>query len=421
VKVRDYSNMGFLPPPFTCQTTGREPSTFAASWEERSAYPLDKWLRHLLRLSYSTWKSEHFELPRVLYTQLCMTRLLKILFVVSFTLSALAAGAICAGYVYIEKWGNYALTLPAPIEFDFPRGTPLSRLARSLEKKGLVENRHLFRAWAKIHSQYASYQAGRYRFDGAVTPMSIAKKIIAGETYNPVLIQFTIPEGFTLQKIASRLEAHGIADSQEILSLTKNTEFITSLKVPSESLEGYLYPATYPFTVKPSAQEALTAMNRTFWEQLPQGYEQALQAKGLSLHEGVTFASLIELETRIEDEKPLVSEVIWNRLKKPMALAIDASIIYGIENYAGNITRKHLKDKTNPYNTRVHRGLPPTPIGSPSRSSLLAVLTPSSLGNYYYVLNLSNGSRHHFSKTLKEHNRHVQELIRERKRLRSER
>ena len=132
--------------------------------------------------------------------------------------------------------------------------------------------------------------------------------------------------------------------------------------------------------------------------------------KGLALHQAVTFASLIEAETLHDDERSKVSEVIWRRLKDNAPLGIDAALIYGIPDYAGDLKTAHLNDAKNRYNTRIHRGLPPSPIGNPSAKSMAAVLTPSDQGYYYYVL-IPGSDRHHFSRTLKEHNEHVRNLV----------
>ena len=156
-------------------------------------------------------------------------------------------------------------------------------------------------------------------------------------------------------------------------------------------------------------------MVETFWNRLPEDYVAQLESLGLSLHEAVIFASLIEKETAIEDEKPKVAEVIWNRLKRKDALGIDAAVIYGIKDYDGQIRWSHLRDRKNPYNLRIHRGLPPGPIGAVSVSSLQAILEPTSEGYYFYVLKVNSGGRHHFSKTLKEHNLYVQKLVRHQK------
>jgi UPF0755 protein len=180
--------------------------------------------------------------------------------------------------------------------------------------------------------------------------------------------------------------------------------------VPSTNLEGFLYPATYNFTEQPTATSAYTQMAKTFWSHLPKDYEKSVQARGLTLQQAVTFASMIETETLNEDEKALISEVIWRRLKDGVPLGIDASLIYGIPGYGGDLTWADLSNADNPYNTRVHKGLPPTPIGATSLKSLEAVLTPSNFGYYYYVL-IPGTQRHHFSKSLKEHNEHVRILV----------
>ena len=149
-----------------------------------------------------------------------------------------------------------------------------------------------------------------------------------------------------------------------------------------------------------------------FFKRMPAHYLKQLKIIDLTLKEAVIIASLIEKETSIASEKPLIAEVILNRLKKRMPLGIDASVIYGIHNFKGNLTLRHLKDYHNKYNTRIHKGLPPTPICSPSLSSLQAVINPSKKGFYYYVLLPEEKQvSHHFSKTLKEHNRYVVKLL----------
>lgn len=328
------------------------------------------------------------------------------------------AGALAVlGRIFLQRWSETPLALEAEVLVEFPRGTSLTRLSEELQSKGLVTRAEFFLAWARLFSSYKRFQAGNYLFEGEVTPKQIANKIIAGEVYRPIVMEYTIPEGFTFKQVAARLVAKGVGDIAEFEKLNSDKRFLSSLNIPSSSLEGYLYPATYHFFEIPSAEEALREAVNVFWQRLPEGYASEVEAKGITLADAVTFASLIELETSFDDERSLVSEVIWRRLNAGAALAIDASIIYGIPDYAGNLTSKHLRDRRNIYNSRVHRGLPPTPIGSPSVASLKAVLTPSNQGWYYYVLDLETG-RHTFSKTLKEHNRHVKKLVRETRRRR---
>ena len=166
--------------------------------------------------------------------------------------------------------------------------------------------------------------------------------------------RFTIPEGFTYKKITDRLVAGGVGSPEEFAALEKSKTFLTEHKIPSSSVEGYLYPATYPFSKTPTAQQVLSRMIDTFWDNLPPDYVERLSEKDLTLEQAVIFASLIELETAHDDERNMVSEVIWNRLKNNITLGIDASIIYGVADYKGNLRRKHLDDASNPYNTRIH-------------------------------------------------------------------
>ncbi len=332
-------------------------------------------------------------------------------FLFSLILSAALLLAGRYGWQRIERWGTEPIQLSEPKVFNVPRGTSLQALAATLQREGLLTNKELFRVWVRLFADYSRFQAGLYRLEGSVSPQQIADVISRGDIYTPVVLELTIPEGFTLKQIAARLAGNELGTEEEFFALAQNKEFLRSLKIEADSLEGYFYPATYRFSKMPSIEEVIRHAVQTFWKKLPDGYEAAIAELNLTLTEAVTFASLIELETAHEDEKPFVSEVIWNRLNNNEALAIDASIIYGIEDYRGNLTRKHLQDRSNPYNSRVHPGLPPTPICSPSVSSLEAILTPSKKGFYFYVLDPTQGNRHHFSKTLREHNIYVRKLV----------
>lgn len=330
--------------------------------------------------------------------------------IIALSLVILAGGGLIFARQRLILWSITPVQILEPIVFDFPAGTSLRTLGKRLEKHKLIDNNLLFRIWIKYHSEYHRFQAGKYRFAEQIAPHQIASMMLTGAVYSPIVLQFTIPEGFTLKQIASRLERLQVGSQAKIQTTASNSKFIKKLGLSSTSLEGYLYPATYAFAEFPSIEVVLTKMVQTFRENIPKDYEGKIAELGLSLNQAVIFASLIELETPHADERPLVSEVIWNRYKRGIALGIDASIIYGIKNYDGNLRFKHLRDKSNPYNTRVHRGLPPTPICSPSLSSLLAVINPAQQKNYYYVLDPDQGTRHHFSKSLKEHNRWVNKL-----------
>ncbi len=316
-------------------------------------------------------------------------------------------------YKYLKAWGTSTIELTQPIDIRVPRGVTLKQLSHIFEDQQLVSNALFFEYWVRLFSNYRNFQAGRYLFHSPLSPRDVATTIIKGEIYQPVVYSLTVPEGYTVAQVRERLLADNITSEEEFHRLNTDKDFLKALRVPSTSLEGFLYPATYNFIVLPEAREVIKKMVRTFWKELPKDYLTDISEKELSLHDAVTFASLIERETGRPDERGAVSEVIWRRLKRGIPLAIDASLIYGIQDFDGNIRRKHLKDKGNPYNTRIHPGLPPSPICSPSKASLKAVLQPTDMGYMYYVVEDIQTRKHHFSKTLKEHNTYVRKFVRQ--------
>lgn len=332
------------------------------------------------------------------------------LFIITCGFLASIAFALVYGWNWLSSWVVTPLPLAAPAIIELPKGGGLEKLATDLERQNVISEKKLFHYWVRLTGGFQKFQAGTYRFDKAVSPKEIIETISAGKTYEPTVLEYTIPEGFTLEKTFNRLVANGVGKLEDYEKLATDTEFLASIKIPGSSLEGFIYPATYSYVKMPTPRSAITHMVETFWKRLPENYLEDIKKLGLSLKNAVTFASLIELETNLDSERAYVSEVIWSRLKNGEPLAIDAALIYGIKDYDGDIKWKHLKDRQNPYNTRVHKGLPPTPVGAPSVASLLAVLSPSNEGYYYYVL-IPGTNRHHFSKSLREHQRHVQNLI----------
>ncbi len=326
-------------------------------------------------------------------------------------LAALAVAASSGAAYHLWRWSTTPVTLSAPVIVEFPAGTSARRLASRLREAGVINDTTKFRLWARYVENYQLFQAGTYRFSGSITPQGVIDMIQQGRIYLPVALQITIPEGFTARQVLDRLAANGIGSRSQNAPLMVKTSLLRELKIPGPSLEGFLYPLTYQFQKLPTADEAIRRFVQTFWQKLPADYEAQARAMRLSLYQAVTFASLIELETRFDDEMPLIAEVIWRRLKDGAPLGIDAALIYGIPNYSGDIRWNHLRDASNRYNTRIHKGLPPTPIGSPSRQALLAVLNPTNTGNYFYVLTTDGSGRHHFSKTAKEHNALVKKLV----------
>lgn len=321
-----------------------------------------------------------------------------------------AAGAFWF-YQSLPAWSETARELEQPVVIKLERGTRLSDFARTLEQEQLIDHAPRFRYWIKFHRDYGRFQAGQYRFEGSVSPKQIVATIESGKTWQPLELQYVVPEGFTLKQIIDRLVAHKVGTKQELEALSKDPELLRKYNIKAENVEGYLFPATYSFVKMPTPRQAFEKMLDTFFVQLPPGIEQELAARRLTLHQGVIFASLIERETQLDEEREMVSEVIWNRLKDGEPLGIDAALIHGIVDYQGDIKTVHLKDGKNLYNTRIHKGLPPGPIGAISMTSLRAVLNPTRLGYRFYVLGTDGTRQHRFSKTMEEHNVYVKQLI----------
>ena len=316
-----------------------------------------------------------------------------------------------AGLQYLASWSVTKIPINQEIFVELRPGLPLKQLAAQLAMKGLVTNQLPFWLWTRFNGDYPNFQAGTYKIKGETSPTDLREMFTKGDVFIPLILQVTIPEGFTLKLLNNRLATKNVGKHKELIKLVSDKNFIKSMGISASTLEGYTYPATYNFDKMPTGQEFYRKTIKTFFDKLPDQYEDQVKSLGLSLTQAVTFASLIELETMREEEKPMIAEVIWSRLKNGEPLGIDAAIIYGIANYNGDIRWKDLKDAKNLYNTRLHRGLPPTPIGAASRSSLEAVLNPTKLGYYYYMLDSADQTRHVFSKTLAEHNALVKKFL----------
>jgi len=218
-----------------------------------------------------------------------------------------------------------------------------------------------------------------------------------------VLRPVTIPEGFTRNQIAGVLAAKGLADKKRFLELTEDKELLRQYAVPGPSLEGYLFPDTYHFSRGTPTLVIIDTMVKRFRQVVAPSMEKT-QGTGMTFQDLVTLASIVEKETSRPEERPLIASVFLNRLKLGMRLESDPTVIYGIENFDGDLKKKNLTEKT-PYNTYVINGLTPGPIANPGLDSIKAVMDPAKT-DYLYFVSKNDGS-HHFSRSLAEHNRAV--------------
>ncbi|MBW1996556.1 MAG: endolytic transglycosylase MltG [Deltaproteobacteria bacterium] len=279
-------------------------------------------------------------------------------------------------------------------------GQTLREVANELEEKYIISSKTLFLLWAKIMGYGRRIKSGEYVLNSAMPPVRIFEKLTKGMILtHPV----TIPEGFTRAQIARLLATKGLVDERKFLSLTSDPSLLEDFGISGPSLEGYLYPDTYHFGKGISGLSIIETMVKRFW-QMVGPLKKRVEERGMTLSEVITLASIVEKETGLGEERPIIASVFLNRLKKGMRLESDPTVIYGIENFSGNLTRKDLARRT-PYNTYVIRGLPPGPIANPGLESIMAVLYPAET-DYLYFVSRNDGS-HHFSKTLTEHNKAV--------------
>ncbi len=290
------------------------------------------------------------------------------------------------------------VTPEKPVSIAIAPGTSLHKIARELEDSGVIRNALALRLLARWEQRASQVQAGTYRFQSAARPEQILERLIKGDVEK---VSLTIPEGFTLQQIIARIAEAGYGRAEVLDQLAHDRNFIHSLQIDADSLEGYLFPETYLFAPGVDERTLLQMMTSQFRAHLDDQLLQQAKDHGLNLHQLVTLASIIEKETAAIEEMPLISSVFHNRLKRGIPLQTDPTVIYGIKNFDGNITRKDLTTPT-PYNTYLIRGLPPGPIASPGLDALRAAAAPATT-RYLYFVARGDGS-HQFSTTLREHN-----------------
>lgn len=282
-------------------------------------------------------------------------------------------------------------------------GTDAGTILARLEARGVIPDARLARAWLVWVLDDPPLHAGEYRFEGAATTPEVLAKLVRGDV---VLHRVTVVEGLTLEETAEALAAAGFGDEEAFLAAMGDPAPVAELDPEAETLEGYLFPETYAFTRGAGEGEIVEAMVRTFREHFDEEVRPLLTAPP-TVRELVTLASIVEKEARVEDERRTIAGVYANRLEAGMGLYADPTVIYALKRrgeWDGNLVREDLA-LDSPYNTYVHRGLPPGPIASPGLASLRAAAAPADVPYLYFVSR--NDGTHVFAETLAEHNRNV--------------
>lgn len=320
--------------------------------------------------------------------------------IVGLTLVVIAACAWAAIDLY-HFANRPAAESTEPVVVAVAQGEAFSALTAKLKQLTIITDSRRFKLLARLKGDDKRLKAGEFALTRSMTPLQVLDTLVNGKV---VLYRLTIPEGFNISQIADEIQRSSLADGATFKALAMAPAIAEANGIKGPSLEGYLFPDTYYFPKGVTEQTIIDTMLDHFKEQFSESWHQRAKALGLTVHQVVTLASIIEKETGAPDERPLISSVFHNRLKKKMRLESDPTVIYGINDFDGNITRRHLRTAT-PYNTYVIRGLPPGPIANPGRAAIEAALYPAQ-SDYLFFVSKKDGT-HHFSATIEEHTRAV--------------
>jgi UPF0755 protein len=314
--------------------------------------------------------------------------------------------AAVAGVYYArvdEKFQGYAGTERF---VEIAPGTGSRAIGRALVDAGVVRDEWTFRLAVFLTGTQRQLKAGEYRFASAVSAKDVARKLARGDIF---LRPVTFPEGLSLKEMAEVYEARGLGTRDAFLKAARDTTPVKALDPLARDLEGYLFPETYNVPRKMNAAALVRQMTQAFLRAYEGPIRQDTEARGLTLREVATLASLVEKEAARPDERAVIAAVYQNRLRIGMGLQCDPTVIYALQRagrYTGNLTKADLKFDS-PYNTYKYAGLPPGPIAAPGRASLEAAAKPASV-DYLYFVSRNDGS-HAFATTLAEHNKNVKE------------
>ncbi len=292
------------------------------------------------------------------------------------------------------------------------RGENFGQIIEKLTRAGLIESKTGFKALGRIRGSHREIKAGEYELRTDMSPNELITALESGKVrYHSI----TVPEGFCIKDIAKTLVAANMTGHALFIEKALSEETVKRLALPGPTLEGYLFPDTYRVTRAANVDDLIVMMTDRFKEVYNEKFKAMALRRGMEIKEVITLASIIEKETGLVSEMRTISAVFHNRLSRGIPLQSDPTVIYGIEDFDGNLRRKDLQRKE-PYNTYTNAGLPPGPIANPGAEAISAAINPTN-EPYLYFVSRNDGS-HHFSRTLKEHNiavRHYQKNRRNRK------
>jgi UPF0755 protein len=343
-------------------------------------------------------------------------------YIIKFVVLVIAVVVIYRAALWAYDSG-YQLMAREPLEnraimnmsIEIPQGANTEVIGKILEDKGLINSSVYFRILARIKGIDNQFQYGDYDLNTGMKEEEIMK-ILTTQGEKREVVKFTIPEGYTIEKIIDKLVSLELCTEAEFMNAMENGrygyKFMQYIPDRNLRLQGYLFPATYEVYADATAEDIISTMLEKFDQVFKDEYYDQMEKMGMTLDEIVTIASIIEREVRVPEERALVSRVIYNRLDIDMPLQMCSTIMYVLDVPRSRVLYRDLEIQS-PYNTYINSGLPVGPIANPGEASIIASLYPEDNNYLYFVLADTATGAHHFSVTLDEHNRAKQKYNQE--------
>lgn len=321
-----------------------------------------------------------------------MTRARALVIFFALIVAVLAA---VGGYVVHDV--THGVRGEGVVRVTIAEGTPFARIVDDLVEKKLIRRAWPFTFFARATGSDRKVHRGTYEFARGTAPVDMLHAFVNGDI---LTVRVTIPEGFTMWQVAAAFAPAGV-DSLAMMDAIREPDLVRALQVPTANVEGYLYPDTYLVPFGSNAGDIVAQMLTRFHAVWTPDFERRAREMGMTRHQVMTLASIVEAEARVSVERPLVSAVYHNRLRINMKLDADPTVAYAKGGYHGRLYYKDL-ELDSPYNTYRHAGLPPGPIGNPGGEAIRAALYPDTTSRALFFVARGDG-RHEFSNTLKEH------------------
>ena len=311
--------------------------------------------------------------------------------------AAVAAGCFVLGACGQTPYGPSTRVI-------IPRGASFAEAADSLSKANLVGWRKMFRVYARVTGGDRNIKPGTYLLRHGTPWKDIVAALHGG---HGLVNTITIPEGYTLSQIVPLLGKTLKVPVDSVQAAVRDTSLLARLDIPNPTLEGYLFPDTYAFPLGTTARQAVREMVYDFERRWKPDWDTKASALKINRNDLVTMASIVEREARVPEERPVIAAVYYNRLQKGMLLQADPTVQYALGHHVGRVLYKDLEVKS-PYNTYIHKGLPPGPVAAPGVASLAAAANPAKVPYLYFVA--SPDGHHEFRMTLQEHTSAIREV-----------